>query len=58
MVFGTTPIADKGIESQDDLLRRRKQHIARRNTPKRNTTSALNRFTKNSIAIVLYRHKA
>lgn len=50
--FGTTPTADRGIESHEDLLRRRKQHIARLNTPKRSKTRAFRRFTKNSTAIV------
>lgn len=49
--FGTTPTVDKGTESQDDRLRRRRQHIARLNIPKSSTNRALSRFIKNSTAI-------
>jgi len=49
--FGTTPTVDKGTESQDDLLRRRRQHIARLNIPRSSTNKALSRFIKNSTAI-------
>jgi len=49
--FGTTPTVDKGSQSQDDLLRRRRQHIARLNIPKSSTSRALSRFSRNSTAI-------
>lgn len=49
--FGTTPTVDKGSQSQDDLLRRRRQHIARLNIPKSSTSRALSRFIRNSTAI-------
>lgn len=49
--FGITPTVDKGSQSQDDLLRRRRQHIARLNIPKSSTSRALSRFIRNSTAI-------
>lgn len=49
--LGITPTVERGTESQDDLLRRRKQHIALLNALKSSINRALSRFITNSTAI-------